>query len=343
MNLSELLAKSRDGCTFTRDEVEGMLALPAASPEAMQLMAEGARISRELTDNLAEVQGQFALNLSPCPVNCQFCSFSSEYQLFTRPSEISAEAAIQAALDLERIPENTAILLMTTADYGFGKLLEMSREVKGRLKPETTLIANVSDMSYEKARQLKDAGFHGVYHAVRLGEGSITRAPKQQRLRSIRNFQEAGLIVGTCVEPIGPEHGNAEIAEHILLAASFDPAFSGAARRITIPGSKLEARGMISELRMSQIVAVTRIATPRTVLGNCTHEPCVIGAAAGANLFWAESGANPRDTKEKTEEGRGLSVADCVKLFAEADWRARTGPSRYYAKSHGMLIDAPLS
>ncbi len=27
------------------------------------------------------------------------------------------------------------------------------------------------------------------------------------------------------------------------------------------------------------------------------------GAIAGANLFWAEAGANPRDTREKTEEG----------------------------------------
>ncbi len=332
MKVTDYLKKSRDGGAFSKDEIVEMLSLPAASAEAMLLMAEGSRISRQLTDNLAEIQGQFALNLSPCPVNCQFCSFSSEYEVFTSTSEISPEAAVQAALSFERNQENAAVLLMATADFSFARLLEIAQEVRRNLRPETLLIANVGDMSYDKAKQLKEAGFHGVYHAVRLGEGSITRAPKEQRLRTIRNFQEAGLVVGTCVEPIGPEHGNEEIAEHILLASSFDPAFSGAARRITIPGSKLAQYGMISELRMSQIVAVTRIATSRTVKGNCTHEPCVVGAAAGANLFWAESGANPRDVKEKTEEGRGLSVADCVKIFAEADWRVRTEPSLYYRK-----------
>jgi biotin synthase len=50
----------------------------------------------------------------------------------------------------------------------------------------------------------------------------------------------------------------------------------------------------------------------------------------GANLFWAEVGANPRDTQEKTEDGRGDTVADCVQLFKEADWDVLKGPSRFY-------------
>lgn len=110
-------------------------------------------------------------------------------------------------------------------------------------------------------------------------------------------------------------------------------------RRITIPGSDLEQYGMISELRLAQIVAVTRIATPATVAGNCTHEPNVLGASAGANLFWAEVGANPRDTNEKTEENRGMSVADCSKLLAEADWQVGKRPSVYYKKSHSVFAE----
>jgi len=63
--------------------------------------------------------------------------------------------------------------------------------------------------------------------------------------------------------------------------------------------------GMISELRQAQYVAVTRLGLPRTVPGNRTHEPCVMTAAAGANLFWAEMGANPRDTKKKNRKWKG--------------------------------------
>ena len=87
---------------------------------------------------------------------------------------------------------------------------------------------------------------------------------------------------------------------------------------------------MITELRMAQIVAVTRLGMPRTVAGNCTHEPCTLGGLAGANLFWAEVGANPRDTEEKTEKGRGATVAACRKLFEECGWGTYEGSSRFF-------------
>ncbi len=82
---------------------------------------------------------------------------------------------------------------------------------------------------------------------------------------------------------------------------------------------------------MAQIVAITRLGMPRTVLGNCTHEPCTLGGIAGANLFWAEVGPNPRDPKKRTEEGRGKTVKVCHKLFHECGWDVYEGPSRYYS------------
>lgn len=136
--------------------------------------------------------------------------------------------------------------------------------------------------------------------------------------------------IGTCVEPIGPEHGNEEIAEMIFFTGTFNPSYSGAARRIPIPGTGMAGLGMISELRMAQIVAVTRLGVPRTVIGNCAHEPCTLGAMAGANLFWAEMGANPRDSIEKAEEGRGKDVKSCKDLFWEAGWSVLNRPSRFY-------------
>ena len=52
-----------------------------------------------------------------------------------------------------------------------------------------------------------------------------------------------------------------------------------------------------------------------------------LGAAAGASLFWAEVGSNPRDTEEETSEGRGLDVRSCVQMFEEADYALLEGPS----------------
>jgi biotin synthase len=192
------------------------------------------------------------------------------------------------------------------------------------------LIANVGDQSLANARKIRDAGYAGVYHALRLREGIDTGLSPSMRKECIRNFQEAGLGVGTCVEPVGPEHTGEELADMILFTASLNPSFSGAARRIPIPGTAIGKRGAISELRMAQIVSVTRLGMPRTVLGNCTHEPCTLGGFAGANLFWAEVGANPRDTKEKTEEGRGETVESCRTIFRECGWDVYSDPSRYF-------------
>jgi len=338
MDIHDIIKKSRNGEAFSKEEIVKMLSFDTCSVETSIIMGEAGRLARELTDNKAEVHGQFALNLAPCPVNCEFCSFASQYDIFKEPKELTVQECIDYAIPFDNTPENNSVFLMATANFDFGKFIEIAQEMKKNLKPDTYMVANVGDMSPSRAQKMKDAGFHGVYHAIRMGEGTSTKVSENQRLKSIKNFQEAGLIVGTCVEPIGPEHTNEQIAHHILLAGSFDPAFSGAMRRITVPGSSQAKYGMISELRIAQIVAVTRLATPRNVLGNCTHEPNVMGAYAGANLFWAESGGNPRDITEKTEESRGMSVGDCANLLREADWDINCGKSKFFDKKHSVLV-----
>ncbi len=331
MNITDLIQKSRGGNVLSRDEIVYLLGLPVDCEDTFRIMAEAVRVSREVSGGKAEVHAQFAVNLAPCSCECMFCSFAKTNNVFTSAMEITPEQAVAHALQFEKEGAN-AIYMMTTAMYPFGKLIEIGKEVRAHLKPETVLVANIGDQNFEDAQRLKDAGFAGVYHALRLREGTDTKISPEKRKESIRNFKEAGLVVGTCVEPVGPEHTNEELADKIIFTASFDPAYSGAARRIPIPGTRMAQLGSISELRMAQIVAVTRLGMPRSVIGNCTHEPCTLGAIGGANFFWAEVGANPRDIKEKTEEGRGESVASCGTLFKESAWDIWEGPSRFFKK-----------
>lgn len=329
MNTGDILKKSYNGESLSRAELVHLLSVPPESADSYMIMAEANRISREVSDGQAEIHAQFAINLATCPCNCLFCSFAQVNGVFTRDIELSPDEAAAYARQFEKNGAN-AIFIMTTAKYPFERFIEMSQEIRRSMKSETTLIANVGDQPLENAVKLKDTGFTGVYHALRLREGSDTALSPQKRKESIRNFQEAGLKVGTCVEPVGPEHTDEELAESIVFTASINPSYSGAARRIAIPGTTMAQRGMIDELRMAQIVAVTRLGMPRTVMGNCTHEPCTLGAAAGANLFWAELGANPRDVEERTEEGRGDTVEKCASIFMETGWDVWNGSSRYY-------------
>ena len=324
MQIDALISKACNDERLSQAEIITLLELPTTSAECYRVLAASRELSAQLSDNQAEVHAQFAVNLAPCPKNCMFCSFAVKNGIFKGSSKITPEAAVDSARTFEQNGAN-AIYMMATASFQLEEFCEYGTEVRKHLKSQTVLIANVGDQDRAGAQLLKDAGFNGVYHALRLREGADSDISPDDRLTSIRAFRESGLIVGTCVEPIGPEHTNEELADLILFTAAQQPAFSGAARRISIPGTSLATRGMISEMRMAQIVAVTRLAMPHVVKGNCTHEPCGIGALAGANLFWAETGANPRDTREKTEEGRGHTVAACTAIFSEADWQVRDG------------------
>lgn len=328
----DFIQQSQSSEPFTSQQLIQMLALAPDSAKAYQIMAEANRISQELTKNKAEIHAQLALNLAPCPCNCKFCSFAAVNGIFSKSKKINPKMAVSYARQFEQKGAN-AIYVMTTANYDFGEFMEISREIRRNLKQETILVANIGDVNLARAKKVKSAGYQGVYHAVRLREGVDTGLNPSDRLNSIRVFQEAGLLVGTCVEPIGPEHSNAEIADMILLTNSFSPVFSGAARRIPVPGSALEKYGMISELRMAQIVAVTRLGLSRKIKGNCTHEPCTLGVMGGANLLWAEAGANPRDIEEKTEKNRGCSIENCRSIYEETNWGLLKGPSVYFSKT----------
>ena len=329
MNIHDIIKKSSNSEQFTRQEVVAMLALAPHSFETYGIMAEASRISREVSGNRAEIHAQLAVNLAPCPRNCLFCSFAMANNIFQTSAVLSPAEAAAQALQFEQDGSN-AIYVMATATLDMGLYLELSQEIRRQLHSDTILIANVGDEFATRAINLVQAGFKGVYHAVRLGEGVDTTISATSRMESIRAFQEVGLAIGTCVEPIGPEHTNEELADSIRFTASFYPAFSGAARRIPIPGTPLAGRGMISELRMAQIAAVTRLAMPRCVTGNCSHEPGTVPILGGSNLLWAEAGGNPRDTREKTEEGRGHSVSAIRTLFEETEWQMLEGPSYFF-------------
>jgi biotin synthase len=311
------------------EDIAALFDVPIFSTESAMLQAAANRVSRMACVGKAEVHAQVAVNVGPCPRNCLFCAFAQVNGVFHEEKEFSLDYVIDQCLQFERDGAN-AVFLMSTGIYPLDRFIERGAAVREKLRPDTTLIANVGDFDSDGANALREAGFSGVYHAVRLGEGRDTRIPVERRFATFRAVKEAGLSLGTCLEPVGPEHSTAELVEKLLITRDAEPAYSGSARRIPIPGTELGAKGTLSEARMAHILAVVRLVLPLSIKGNCTHEPNALGAAAGANLFWAETGANPRDVKEKTEEGRGKTVPECREIMREAEWDVLEGPSVFY-------------
>jgi biotin synthase len=316
-----------DGC-LTNEEIAALFELPLFTDDSARIIAAGRRKAEQACSGLAEIHAQVGLNVARCPINCRFCSFAACNDVFQQESELSIAEAVARACQAEAEGAN-ALYLMITANYSFAKYLEVASAVRQSLRPQTPLVANVGDLSLQQARQLKQTGFAGIYHAVRLGEGRDTSIPVERRLRTMQHAREAGLLIGTCLEPVGPEHGTEELVAKTLLTREARPVYSGAARRIPLPGTEMAKLGIVSKARMAHIVAVVRLVLPRTVPGNCTHEPDVYGTVAGASLLWSEVGANPRDTAPETEGRHGMTSGLCREYFAEGGWQVLEGPSRW--------------
>ncbi len=327
----EIVKKSLEGGVLNPDEIAQLFSVPLFSSKSAMIISATREKSERASNGLAEIHAQVGINVAPCPNNCMFCAFAANNEVFTEPFDLPVEEAVGQARSFEEDGAN-AIFVMSTADYPFEKFIEVSQEIRKSLRPETILVANVGDFDREQARRLKDCGFAGIYHAVRLGEGRDTRIPVKSRLETFRNVKEAGLSLGTCVEPVGSEHTIEEIVEKTVITLDAKPVYSGSARRIPIPGTRMAGLGIVSEAGMAHILAVVRHALSYDVAGSCTHEPNVIGSSAGANLLWGETGSNPRDTEKKTENKRGMTLKDCIRVFQEAEWKVLEGPSKFYSK-----------
>ena len=142
-------------------------------------------------------------------------------------------------------------------------------------------------------------------------------------------LKEVGLRWMNCVEPVGPEHSHEEIVDLMFLARRYEATYSGIMRRINFPGSPMTPYGMISELEMAKMVAVSRLVMGTVPRAHCTHEPHSASLLAGANLFFPEVGASPRDGEVDTEKGRGHSVTHCHVLQKEMEWNPAL-PSNCY-------------
>jgi len=327
--IKEIIKKSLDGISLGRDEISSLFRVPLFSEESAMILAASRKKSESASNGLAEVHAQVGLNIAPCPNNCAFCSFAARNRVFTGRTEISADEAVMKAKQFETDGAN-AVFVMSTADYPFDKFIGISREIRKSLRTETILVANVGDFSKDQAKKLKNTGFAGIYHAVRLGEGRDTNIPVKKRMATFKNAKEAGLFLGTCLEPVGNEHPIEELVEKTIITIDAHPVYSGAARRIPIPNTQMALFGIVSEAKMAHILSVVRLALGYDVPGNCTHEPNVTGASAGANLLWAEAGANPRDTEKETEGKRGMTVKECARVLQEAEWKMLQGPSKFY-------------
>ncbi len=334
--VADILKKGGSFGGISRDEAKTLLALNLHSHEVYALMATADRMSRERFGNAAENHFHIGVNVEPCPFDCLFCSLTRAAGIFTERTEFSDAELIAWARHAESNGAH-ALNLMTTGTLGFGRLLEIARLLSREVA--TPLVANTRDISHAEGEQLLDAGFLGCYHAVRLGEGRDTPFKVERRIETLQVFRDVGLLWMNCVEPVGPEHSREEIVHRMFLAREYGAVYSGVMRRINFPGSPMTKHGMITELEMARMVAVSRLVMGDVCRAHCTHEPHSASLIAGANLFFPEVGASPRDGEPDTGKGRGRDLDACREIQREMGWNPDL-PSNCFRAAEAATEDA---
>jgi biotin synthase len=316
--VSGILQKGAAFDGLNRDEALALMALPLHSREVYALMQTADCMSREQFRAKGENHFHIGVNVAPCPLNCRFCSLAQQAGIFTRSVDFDDEQLVAWARQAQTQGAD-ALNLMTTGTFSFRRLLEIGQLLKQAV--ETPLVANTRDINHAEGEALREAGFVGAYHAIRLGEGRDTPLNPEKRLHTIQVFREVGLLWMNCIEPVGPEHSHADIVDLMLLARQHGAVYSGVMRRVNFPGSPMSRYGMISEIEMARMVAVSRLVMGDVCRAHCTHEPHSASLLAGANLFFPEVGASPRDGLADTAKGRGHGIDDCRRMQREMGWQ----------------------
>jgi biotin synthase len=330
--IEQILIKAEDMAALTRDEALMLMQIKQHTKAAYALMETANRMSRGRFGAKGENHLHIGLNVEPCPMDCLFCSLTRRAGIFKEKIEFPKDQVLAWARQAEAQGAD-GLNLMTTGTYPFERLLEVGRLL--RKEVSVPLVANTRDITHREGEALLDAGFVGAYHAVRLGEGRDTPLSREKRIKTIRVLKDVGLLWMNCVEPVGPEHSVEEIVDLMLLARDNGAVYSGVMRRINFPGSPMERFGMISELEMARLVAVSRLVMGDVPRAHCTHEPHAASLMAGANLFFPEVGSSPRDGRPDTGKGRGTGMDTCRNLQQEMEWNPDLPSNCFHAPKVG--------
>ena len=317
--IGEILERFSPQTPLEREDLLALLALPVGSGDYYRLLAAANGYSRRAFDGKGMIFGQIGLDAQPCPVNCRFCSLAAD-AMAGKPALIrSREETVARARALAEAGAQD-VFLMTTAAFCPETFLDYGRAVRAALDPSVRLVANIGDFALPYARRLREAGFTGVYHICRLGEGVDTQVTVEERIATLDAAAAAGLEIYYCVEPIGPEHTDEQLVEEMLRPRRYPVGVMAVMKRTAVPGTALAHRGEISAARLAQICAAATLSmAPRRAM--CVHEPDELCLMAGANQLYAEAGSNPRDTAAETSQSRGFSVEDARRMLAKTEWR----------------------
>lgn len=295
------------------------LELDSDSENAVYLGEKARELAGKVVDNKGKIWASIGIDYQTCSMNCDFCSFGEEWNLFEGRHEWTDEEVIDQVRKYV-IEGASWVTLRTTQYYGVDRLNDLAKKVRREVPGDYGLVANTGEFGKLKAKEMKESGINIVYHTLRLGEGKDTKFEIQDRLETLSSVQNTDMSLAYLVEPVGPEHSNEEIVRIFNTGLDYGAVLSGAMARVSIKGTPLEEKGELSPERLAQIVAVTRIGAGKNAPDICVHPPSRQAMEWGANVVVVETGAVPRAEKECCSDWDRFDANRAKNWFEEAGY-----------------------
>ncbi len=319
MNTIELIERAKEsalsGKLLDRDSIVALLEIDPESKEC-QLLGKAAReAASAICGDRAYLWAAIGLDYKACSMNCNYCSLGEEWGLVTEETEYTEDEILQ--LVRQFVDQGVRwIVLRTTEYYSLDRVMEISKKIKEKVKGEYELGLNVGEFDEKLAGRMTGVGLEFVYHTLRLREGIDTKFDPADRLATLKAVSESSLNLVSLVEPLGVEHTNEEIADNFLIAMKYGAAVTGCMERVPVKGTPLGELPAVSEKRLAQVIAVTRLAAGSLAPDICVHRASELAMEWGANVTVVETGAIPRDVGCSSKaEWRGFDPAAAKRWF----------------------------
>lgn len=317
----ELINKAKEsalnGNLLDRDSIIGLLEIDPESKEC-ELLGKAAReVASAVCKDRAYLWAAIGLDYRACSMNCNYCSLGEKWGIVKEEEETEYTEDEIMQLVRQYVDQGVRwIVLRTTQHYSLDRIIEISKRIKENVAGEYELGLNVGEFDENLAKRMTDAGLEFVYHTLRLREGTDTRFDPAERLATLNAVSKSTLNLVSLVEPLGIEHTNEEIADTFLTAMKYGATVTGCMERIPVKGTPLGELPAVSERRLAQVIAVTRLAAGSLAPDICVHRASELAMEWGANVTVVETGAIPRDTCcSPKSEWRGFDPDAAKKWF----------------------------
>lgn len=325
--IDECKAKCLAGEALSRAEIISLLSVEIGSADDEYLRSAAREAAEKIAGGRGYIWCAVGMDYAPCSMNCKFCSFGEKWGIVREPRHVGQEEILS---HVRQYAENGAayVILRTTEFYDLDRLLGFIPEIRAKIPGGYAIVLNTGELDAAAASKAKAAGVYGVYHALRLREGTDTPFNPAERVATMKNASASGMTLISLVEPVGCEHTSAEIADDFLNAVECGAKICGAMARFPVEGTPLGGSARISDSRLAHVVAALRLSGGSQVRDICVHPATPEALESGANVMVVESGAIPRDSNFSESEWAGVGMERARNMLKEAGYAISLPPAQ---------------